>query len=88
MRGGEEKGGDGERERVAGKTEEGRMERKWHPVKLKKIACRTKLNLSATPSEMKGDFDTIISFHLSLSSPRHSSVVYTGFFFLMCLHPV
>lgn len=48
--------------------EKKRIQRKWHPVKLRKIVRRTKLNLSATLSEMKGDFDKIISFHRSLSS--------------------
>lgn len=51
-----------------------RTERKWHSVKLKKTVRRTELDLSATLSEMKGDFDKIISFHLSVSAPPpHSS---------------
>lgn len=50
------------------RRKEKRIERKWHPVKSKKIVRRTELNLFATLSEMKGDFDKIISFHLSFFS--------------------
>lgn len=67
-----EEGGEGEKKR---RRKEKRIERKWHPVKSKKVVRRTELNLSATLSEMKGDFDNIISFHLSLSS-LHSSTIY------------
>lgn len=41
------------------------IEGKWHPVK-KKVRW-TEMNLSATLSEMKGDFDKIISYpHFSI----------------------
>lgn len=71
-RGGREKGGERKKRRRNERGKEG----EWHPVKLEKVVCRTELNLSATLTEMKGDFDNIISFHLSLSSPRNSSAVY------------
>lgn len=63
------------------KKKEKRIERKWHPVNSKKVVRWTELNLCATLSEMKGDFDNIISFHLSLSS-LHSSAVYIVFMHL------
>lgn len=72
------KGSDGKREKER-KVRRRRTETKWHPVKLKKMVRWTELNLSATLSEMKGDFDKIISFHLSLSSSPHSFAVYIVF---------
>lgn len=55
------------RERKKKNMRRRKIKTKWHPVKSKKIVLWTELNLSATLSEMKGDFDKIISFHLFLS---------------------
>lgn len=59
------------KDRKQRRRKEKRIERKWHPVKLKKMGRWTELNLSVTPREMKGGFDKIFSFHLSSLLSSH-----------------
>lgn len=81
-RGGREKGGERKKRRRNERGKEG----EWHPVKLEKVVCRTELNLSATLTEMKGDFDFFSSLSF-FSSPLLCSLHTVVFMHLHFIWP-
>lgn len=83
VRKGEEEGSEGKRG-----EEKRRESRESGTPWSRKVVRRTELNLSATPSEMKGDFDNIISFNLSsFFVSFHPSAIYIVFMHLHSIWP-